>query len=168
MKGAKWRTSKKGAWGTFAVLVAMVLLVVYFLGFKVAVYDDNSRIIGTRFVFNEPMVYLSNIPGSFAGKHIANKYGSIILDRESVNNWTSGILTNASSYEISCDEIFTITAVFTITPYGVLSKGVADKRQYYVLDSDKYPKTVFYGDYFGQYTHKYSASVSGAGCTNAE
>lgn len=151
------------------VFIGILLLpLIYIVGFEVMVYDEKDKHIGKKFVFDEPMVRISNIPDHLAGDHISEKYGSMILSKPEWGSHDSEDVNNINVDEVPCGELFTVIGAFRERRYGVLIKAFGPASSYFLVESNKYKQTVIERGSYDSYAHEYSNSFAGAGCSDTE
>jgi hypothetical protein len=162
---------KKNIRLAYKVLVSigvLLLPLIYIVGFEVMVYDENDKHLGKNFVFDEPMVHISNIPDHLAGDHISEKYGSMILSKLEWESHDSEYVNNINVDEVPCGELFTVIGAFREQRYGVLIKAFGPASSYFLVESNKYKQTVIERGSYDSHAHEYSNSFTGAGFTGTE
>lgn len=124
-----------------AVVLLIVLAVTFFRGWTWAKYDKRDPNIGKEFVIVGSMVYLSNLTKFYAGKEIAKEFGGLIAPKfywrrlKSRFSWIK-------DEDIPCTERFVIVEVLHLIPVGLIEMSTKTTLTYYVVESDKYPRTV--------------------------
>jgi len=63
---------------TLAKIAFSILVVIWFVGWRSISYDKNDINIGKKIIFTAPMIIVTDIPDSMAGKIVADDYGAMI------------------------------------------------------------------------------------------
>ncbi len=124
------------------VLFLVILLAIYFRGWTSVRYDEHDSVIGEEIIFVEPMLFLSNLPDSYAGKEIAERYGSIIV-RKSLWPAFRNSFPQVTVEEIDGLEVFAVEKLLYLKPVGILEKAFSSGTlKYYVIASNDHKSTV--------------------------
>jgi hypothetical protein len=155
-------SKRKRKW--ILIILIVILFLVFFRGFRIFAYDDNNEHIGTSFQFNQPMVYLSDLPDEFVGKKIAEKYGSIIFPKQTWDNSTAN-LPGIRVDEVDCAEIFTIKGAISRISIGVLERAFSGgTMKFFLIGSDEHRLTIIGREHYDWYAREGDSTVISPDC----
>lgn len=133
-----------------AAVFLLVLALLFVRGWTWAKYDAHDPNIGKEFILVGPMVYLSNLPKSYAGNEIANEYRSLINTKFRWDEAKSQF-PSVGEESISCADKFTIVDVLYLIPIGLIEMSTNNTLKYFVVESEKHPGTVIKDSDYEQY-----------------
>ena len=140
---------------TSLVLVFLILIAKYFIGWHYSTYDNKNPLIGTRFIFNTSMLYISGFTTSLTGDYITDHFEYVIKE---VEHWKelSKVFPEASSMKVPNSEEFEINKVFYIRAAGYLTRAFKNEAKYYVIKSNQGIEAVLYDEHYKMYAEPFN------------
>lgn len=147
------------------VVLLLILAVAFVRGWTWARYDRHDPSIGKQFVIVRPMVYLTNVNRFYAGREIANEFGSLITPKRYWQAFESQF-SMIKAENVPCGERITVISALYLIPIGLIEGATKPRIKYYVVQANGISKTVMEESDFENYTEPLGHSGDSSGCVS--